>query len=163
MAQRGSQCCPRSPARAWHCGLGQPEGRTLWSHAGGTGHAGKAQGPWVQGARGWGSTRLGDPTNPASPCTFTHSHTSTQPPWNSPGLGTQGTFSTAPRRGQRIWAGPGTHSNPEPKQPHSSGEAGADRAETGGRQGGHRVRSGEAGSQLRFILGSWRGVMLMKE
>lgn len=162
-----------SLGRAWHCSSGQPEARTLWSHDGGTGDAGKAQGPWVQGARGWGSTRLGGPTAPL-PCkplpapahSLTRTHIHTIPPGTVPAWGAQGTFSTAPRGGL---GGSGqdqghiqTRSPSSPTPLWRQEQAGAGGAGTGDRQGGHRVRPGEAGSQLRFILGSWRGVMLME-
>lgn len=92
---------------------------------------------------------------PASPLhtharTREHTHTHIHTPHLGARLapaGAQGTFSTVLRAAasQRIRAGPGTHSNPEPRAALLLGAG-----------------SGEAGSQLRFIWGSWMGLMPMR-
>lgn len=104
------------------------------------------------GGKGLGQHKAGGPNSspalqtPASPCTLTHTHTHPHnPPRDSPGLGGTGYIQHSPSWGaRRIWAGPGTHSNPEPKQPHSSVEAGAGRGRRGRDWGQAGRTQGEA-------------------
>lgn len=178
-----------SPGRAWHCGSGQPEARTQWSHGGAQGvrgrHRGRGcggQGPW----RGLGQRKAGGSSSfpalqtPASPCTHTHTcarththtrarthttHMHTTPPGQSQPGGT-GYIQHSPPVGTSRSGQDQRHSNPEPEQPHLSREAGADRGrrgrdwgQAGERQGGHRLRLQGPSSGLYWEL---EGVMLME-
>lgn len=134
----------------------------------GTGGAGKAQGPWVRGTRpvagagaaqGWGVQQLPCPANPCQPLhahthvhahTHTHvhahiPHTCTQPPRDSPSLGAQGTFSTAPRWGPADLGRTRDIQTRSPSSPTSLGrqeQTGAGGAGTGDRQGRGREDTG---------------------
>lgn len=135
-----------SPGRAWHCGSGQTEAGPWGAVARAREMQGRHRGRGCGGPRGWGSAswgvqQLSCPANPCQPLhthTQAHTHMHTNPPGQSRPGGHRVHSAQPLRGGRRIRAGPGTHSNPEPKQPHSSGEAGAGR----GRRDRDRDRQG---------------------